>query len=79
MELKEAKSLYRAEGLKEPMILNAVMDKGYTLQFKAKRDIWVEEFLDRKAGGQRVFKTIDSAVAAANEIGLMRVVVITLP
>ena len=65
---KELKLLFDAGALTEAFVYREPLSKGWVIYFSGKKK---EEgyILEKKRGGQRVFKTLDAAASMSSEIG----------
>ncbi len=74
MKLSEAKILYKLGSLSNPIILRSPDEPGWVLEFTVdKRVALGSNRLHAQRGQVRVFRSIDAAASAAEQIGFSRV------
>jgi len=75
MELKELKIVFDAGGLTQAVVKDAPLMGGYILTFKTKTSRAYVMTSQRGEEQPRAFKSIDAAVANAQKVGFMKVLV----
>jgi len=80
IELKEAKIIFNAGGLKEPKIINEILSNGWIILFEKKvNGKWVTDgYASRRSEDNKIFKDLRSAVNTIKNIGFNTVQIIDL-